>query len=348
MQTTESGIETPWGPVGYIVYKRTYSRRLNENDPSSDTEEFTDTVDRVLRACRTQLKVGFTEQEEELFKKQLLTLKGSVAGRFLWQLGTKTVNKLGLPSLQNCSLTVIDDPVKPFTWCMDLLMLGCGVGINIQKEHVYQIPKVIKKKIKVERVDNAQADYIVPDTREGWVKLLGKTLKSYFYSGEGFTYSTQLIRGAGAPIKGFGGVASGPEVLVEGIEEICKILDARRGEKLRPIDCLDIVNIIGMIVIAGNVRRSAIIAMGDADDFEFLRAKRWDLGNIPNWRANSNNSVICNDINLLPEEFWEGYKGNGECYGLINLEASRKQGRLGETQYPDLNVQGYNPLNLAA
>ena len=103
------------------------------------------------------------------------------------------------------------------------------------------------------------------------------------------------------------------------------------------------MNIIGSIVVAGNVRRSAQIAIGDADDVEFLLAKRWDMGNIPSWRAMSNNSVICNDISDLHEYFWDGYEGKGEPYGLINLRLSRKVGRLGETQYPDPNVQIYNP-----
>lgn len=63
-----------------------------------------------------------------------MALKWSVAGRFMWQLGTKTVKKLGLPSLQNCAFTVVDTPVRPFTWAMEMLMLGSGVGYNIQRE----------------------------------------------------------------------------------------------------------------------------------------------------------------------------------------------------------------------
>jgi hypothetical protein len=152
-----------------------------------------------------------------------------------------------------------------------------------------------------------------------------------------------LIRSKGAPIKGFGGTASGPEDLVWGINEIGKVLEKRAGKKLRPVDCLDIMNIIGAVVVAGNVRRSAQIAIGDPDDVEYLLAKRWDLGNIPSWRAMSNNSVVCNDIGDLHEFFWDGYEGKGEPYGLINLKLSRKMGRLGETQYPDPEVQGYNP-----
>jgi ribonucleotide reductase alpha subunit len=103
------------------------------------------------------------------------------------------------------------------------------------------------------------------------------------------------------------------------------------------------MNIIGSVVVAGNVRRSAQIAIGDSDDVEYLLAKRWDMGNIPPWRGMSNNSVVCGDTNDLHDFFWDGYEGKGEPYGLINLNLSRKVGRLGDTRYPDPNVQGYNP-----
>jgi ribonucleoside-diphosphate reductase alpha chain/ribonucleoside-triphosphate reductase len=223
-----------------------------------------------------------------------------------------------------------------------MLMLGSGVGFNIQRENVYQLPKV-KARVDVTRNDVNDADFIVPDSREGWVELLKRTLEASFVTGESFTFATHLIRSKGSPIKGFGGTASGPEDLVWGMQEINKLLNKRNGHRLSPVDCLDIMNIIGRIVVAGNVRRSAQIALGDADDVEYLRAKRWDLGNIPNWRAMSNNSVICSDISQLPEEFWEGYNGNGEPYGLINIDASRRMGRTFENQYPDPDVQGFNP-----
>jgi ribonucleoside-triphosphate reductase len=334
-------VKTPWGPLGYVTYKRTYARRLNVNNANSKTEEFENTVDRIIKSCDKQLKVGFSPEEEKRLKEILLGLKGSVAGRFMWQLGTKTVDQLGLMSLQNCAFTVVNEPIRPFTWAMDALMLGSGVGYNIQREYVYELPK-LKRKVRIIRKDTNDADFIVPDSREGWVKLLRKTLKSHFITGEGFTYSTICVRGKGTPIKGFGGVASGPEELCWGIREISKLLNSRAGKKARPIDCLDIMNIIGYIVVAGNVRRSAQIAIGDYDDIQYLEAKRWDLG-IPNWRAMSNNSVVCNDIALLPEQFWEGYNGNGEPYGLINLKLSREIGRTGDTNYPDPDVAGYNP-----
>ena len=336
---------TPFSTVGYITYKRTYARRLDEADITSKTEEFPQTVERVIKATNDQLGCNFTEAEQERLRKYLTELKGTVAGRFLWQLGTDTVGKLGLASLQNCAFTVIDEPVRPFTWAMDLLMLGSGVGYNIQRKNVDKLPEVNINFSAPTRVDSNDADFIVPDSREGWVSLLGKTLKAAFLSVKEptFTYSTVLVRGRGAVIKGFGGTASGPEDLCEGIAKVSTILEKRAGKKLRPIDCLDIMNIIGAIVVAGNVRRSAQIAIGDADDVEYLLAKRWDMGNIPSWRAMSNNSVVCNDIKDLHEYFWDGYEGKGEPYGLINLRLSRKIGRLGDTNYPDPDVMGYNP-----
>lgn len=339
----ENNNNTPWSSVGYLTYKRTYSRVKQDGV----TEEFPDTVDRILTASRDQLGVGFTTEEEDRLRYYLTKLKGTVAGRFLWQLGTDTVNKLGLMSLQNCALVVVDAPVRPFTWAFDGLMLGSGVGFNIQREYVYKLPPVLDTFKPPVRVDAKDADFIVPDTREGWVQLLHHTLSTAFYKRDsykpGFTYSTHCVRGKGAAIKGFGGVASGPEDLVRGIAQIGLVLEARKGEQLRPIDCLDIMNIIGSVVVAGNVRRSAQIAIGDCDDLQYLKAKNWSSGSIPNWRAMSNNSVVCNDIEMLPDEFWKTYEGGSEPYGLINLKLSKNCGRLGETQYKDPDVKGFNP-----
>ncbi len=249
-------VVTPWGMLGYVTYKRTYARRLNENDDNDETtEEYRDTILRVLAGCQKQLNVNFTNSELERAYKYLMGLKFSVAGRFLWQLGTETVDKLGLMSLQNCAFVKIDDPVKPFLWIFDVLMLGTGVGFNIQYENVNKLPPVLDVDITVTRKDTKDADFIVPDSREGWVSLLEKMLEAYFYKGQSFTYSTVLIRSAGTKIKGFGGVASGPEDLVKGLNLIQGILNNKKGQKLSSVDCLDIVNIIASVVVAGNVRR---------------------------------------------------------------------------------------------
>ena len=477
----------PFDSLGLFTFLRTYARRHDELDPNSTIENWEECITRVVNATNTQLKVGFSAKERQELFDLLYNLKCSVAGRFLWQLGTRTVDKLGLMSLQNCAFTVCNEPVKPFTWVMNFLMLGAGCGYRISQEDVDQFPVI--KQVEITRNDTKDADFIVPDSRQGWVKLLGKVLKSHFYSGEGFSYSCHLLRSKGAPIKSFGGLSSGPEVLCEGVQKINEILNKQVtiNGKMSSLLCLDVMNIIGRIVVSGNVRRclprgamvqtdiglvpienitignnvlttlgnkkvvntfyqgfqemvkihtedgifsctanhkmavlledgtyiwkqakhlapsidylayksnydfnfsshnqrlkrsaifkiemtseiketydievaeiheffcngflthnSAQIALGDAHDQEYLQAKRWDLGNVPNWRCYSNNSVICNDITEIidNEEFWQGYNGNGEPYGLINLKLSRSCGRLGEVQYPDESVQGYNP-----
>ena len=336
-------MQTPWSSIGYLTYKRTYAR---ETLPGQ-TEEFPKTIRRCIDAMRTQLKCGFTTEEEARIEEYALSLKALPAGRFLWQLGTGTVDRLGLASLQNCAFRVVDSPVDPFCWAMDMLALGSGVGYNIQRKHVNKIPPVKTWFKSPTRVADAGADFIIPDSREGWVRLLGKTLKSAFLSsdesGGTFSYSSIVIRGKGSPIKGFGGTASGPEDLCWGIGEIGALLERRRGRKLRPIDCLDIMNIIAYIIVAGNVRRSAQIAIGDPDDVEFLLAKRWDIGRVPKWRNMSNNSVACDDINDLHEFFWDSYGQKGEPIGLINLRLAKPVGRTGETWYPDTLVEGFNP-----
>jgi hypothetical protein len=335
----------PLNTVGLFTFLRTYSRRHEENNPKSTIESWEECLTRVVKASNQQLGVGFTPEEQQEFFDLLYNLKCSVAGRFMWQLGTKTVDKLGMNSLQNCSAVVVDSPVDPFTWAMNFLMLGSGVGFRILPSDVAKLP--IVKYAQITRKDTNDADFIVPDSREGWVKLLGRTLKAHFYSGKNFTYSCILLRSKGAPIKGFGGLASGPEVLCDGIEKIQIILNKRAEHNIRPIDALDIMNIIGGIVISGNVRRSALLALGDCNDQEYIKAKRWDLGTIPNYRAFSNNSIVCNDINEIINntEFWTGYEGNGEPYGLINLGLMRKCGRLGETQYSDPDVECVNPCS---
>jgi ribonucleoside-triphosphate reductase (thioredoxin) len=325
----------PWGPVGYVTYKRTYSRLKNDGT----SEEWWETVLRCVNGIQ-DLGANFNEYDLKMLYHYVFNFKCSFSGRALWQLGTDTVHKIGSDSLQNC-WAVSCNEIDAFLFAFNELMLGGGVGFNIQANQVYSLPTV-KHVNDISRVDSTDVGFIVPDNREGWVELLRKVLTSYFYTGESFTYSTMSIRSKGAKIKTFGGVASGPEILVTGIRNICKVLDSRAGKKVRPIDCLDIMNNIGQIVVSGNIRRSAQIALGDSNDIDFLRAKRWDLGYIPNWRSMSNNSVVCNNIEDLPDIFWDSYTGNGEPYGLINLENCRNYGRMCE-RVKDHSVIGVNP-----
>ncbi len=329
----------PWGPVGYITYKRTYSRTMTDGRK----EEWYQTLE---RCCNGLLQIGgaLTQEEVEELYDHMFNLRCSMSGRSLWQLGTPTVLKVGADSLQSCWHVATNHPVDPFTFTFNELMLGGGVGMNITPEFVYELP-IVQFNPVIERKEHFDVDFIVPDNREGWVQLLEHILKAFFYIGRPFSYSTECIRARGKPIAGFGGVASGSEKLVEGIGQIIAILRSRYGRKLRPIDCLDIYNIIGSIVVAGNVRRSAEIIQGDMNDLEFLKAKNWSLAQIPNWRSMSNNTVHCSDIRGLPNAYWEGYEGTSEAYGLFNLDLARTAGRLIDPQgrHVDPYVIGTNP-----
>ena len=343
-----------WGfnGLGYIVYKRTYARLKDD----SNTEEWHETIERCINGAQ---KIGaqYTKEEAERLFDYVFNLKCNFAGRMLWQLGTSTVDRFGANSLLNCWFTSMKEP-KAFLFLFENLMLGGGVGYSIRREDVHELPR-IKKDVNVTHQPTKDADFIVPDTREGWVKLLSNVLEAFYVTGKSFTYSTILIRGAGEKISGFGGKASGPSILVDGIEKITKIFQSREAKKLRSIDVLDICNIIGSIVVAGNVRRSAEIALGDPDDILYIRAKNWSSGNVPNWRAMSNNTLYVDDYSHIIDEFWtNGYEinkdtgfANGEPYGFFNLPLSQKYGRLKDGPLKDSklyptdtdNVIGTNP-----
>ena len=316
-------IKPKWGynGLGEIVYKRTYSR-IKEDGTN---EEWWETVARCINGAQ-RIGADYTTKEAQQLYDLIFNLKCNFAGRMLWQLGTTTVDRFGGNSLLNCWGICIRD-IDDFCFIFENLMLGGGVGFSIRKEDVHELPRV-KEGVIVKHKKINDADFIVPDSREGWVKLLKKTLKSYFFTGKSFTYSTVLVRSSGEKIGGFGGKASGPAILIEGIENIGKVIKEREGKKLRSIDVLDICNIIGSVVVSGNVRRSAEIAVGDPDDYLFLRAKRWDLGNIPNWRAMSNNTIYADSYDHISDAVWKTYDGSGEPYGFFNLPLAQKFGRL--------------------
>ena len=330
-----------WGfnGLGYIVYKRTYAR-VKEN---GQTEEWHETIRRCINGAQ-KIGANYTREEAEQLFDLIFNLKCNFAGRMLWQLGTPTVDRFGANSLLNC-WNVSMNSVRSFLFLFENLMLGGGVGFSIRREDIHELPR-IKKGVSITHKNTKDADFIVPDSREGWIRLLEKVLEAFFVRGSSFTYSTILIRGAGEKISGFGGVASGPQILLDGIEKINKIFQSREGKKLRSIDVLDICNIIGGIVVSGNVRRSAQIAIGDPDDYLFLRAKNWSLGNIPNWRAMSNNTIYADDFSHISNEIWSnGYIldsetgfAKGEPYGFFNLPLSQKYGRLKDGLMKDSNL----------
>lgn len=327
----------PWGfnGMGEIVFLRTYSRKKD----NGDTETWPETIQRVINGA-IRIGVPYTQDEAEQLFDHMFNLRCAFSGRSLWQLGTPLVDKFNGTSLNNCYFVNIE-AIEDFELLFDYLMLGGGVGFSVERSKIHDLPKV-RGGVSITHERTNDADIIVPDSRQGWRRLLHSVLKSYFETGKSFSYSTILIREYGAPLKTFGGTASGPGALIDGIADICKVMDNRVGKKLRSIDVLDICNIIGRIVVSGSSRRSAQIAIGDPDDVLFLRAKNWGTGNIPAWRANSNNSIYADAYEEILPELWKGYDGSGEPYGLVNRKLARKYGRTGQHK-PDPTIEGFNP-----
>jgi ribonucleoside-triphosphate reductase len=320
-----------WSNLAKVVYRRTYSRR-----DSGKLENWSQTVERAVLG-NTQGR-NVPEQEVKKLLQFAKERKSGFAGRGWWFSGAPAHSRIGGAALNNCWFLTADE-WHNFVIAQDLLMLGGGVGLSVEHKYVSRLPKV-KRGVTVQHKGGRDADFIVPDSREGWCELLRRTLEAFLVTGKSFSFSTVCIRGYGETIAGFGGVASGPLPLIKFIETLNTLFRSREGRHLRTIDAADIITATGEMVVAGNVRRSAIIILGDAWDKEYLKAKRWDLGAIPPHRSNANYSIVAEDIEDVHPLFWKTYE-QGEAFGIVNLTNIRKYGRMGELKKD--TAQGVNP-----
>jgi len=332
------GKQPEWGPLGYITYKRTYARLIeNENRK----EEFRETIRRVVEGCYSIqkehcLKLSLPwdsskaqKSAQKMFEK-IWNFRMSPPGRGLWMMGTEFIARHGSMALNNCGFASTDDIdlkySKAFEFVMDALMLGVGVGFDTKGAG----------KITIKEPQEGQFDFQLPDSREGWVDALKLILEAYFLGKQVPNFDFSLIRPAGEPIRGFGGIASGPAPLEAMLKDIHNILKARIGQKITSVDILDIMNHIGKCVVAGNVRRSAEIALGDPADVEFVTSKQ-DKDKLYSHRWASNNSVFA--MKFIADQI----KINGEP-GVFWLENARSYSRMGtKPDFKDKKAAGVNP-----
>lgn len=340
-----------WGPLGYITYKRTYSRLLPDT-MNGETEEFWHTCRRVVEGVYTFQKkhcfnlrlpwnnVKAQQSAQEMYKR-MWEFKWLPPGRGLWVMGSPIVDKIGGAALNSCGFTstknVHVDFADPFCWLMDKLMLGVGVGFDTKGAG----------KVKVCQPKQGDDVYVVGDSREGWVALLRRVLLAY--SGFGtlpasIDYSE--VRPYGSPIKGFGGTASGPGPLKDLIVDVRKTLDTGVDKPLTSSAIVDVCNLVGRCVVAGNVRRSAEISFGDPNDKEFLALKDPDTAGeaLMSHRWSSNNSIFA-EVGMNYEEVAERTAKNGEP-GYQWLKNAQDYSRMGvEPDYSDQGVEGANPCS---
>ena len=337
-----------WGPLGEFVYLRTYSRRI---EAENRNEKWFETVRRVVEGvfsiqqdhCQ-KLKLPWkphkAQKSAQIMFDKIFNFKFLPPGRGLWMMGTDFIIEKGSAALNNCGfVSTIDIETRgslAFTWTMDALMLGVGIGFDTKGAG--------KCTIRQPRPADGLS-FTVPDSREGWVETLRLTLDAYFLGQKMPDFDFSQIRPYGAPIHGFGGVASGPDPLVRLVESVKTLLDKRIGRELSSTDIVDIMNMIGVCVVAGNVRRSAEIAIGAHDDRDYVTMKDYNLypEEMKTHRWASNNSVFAEIGQTDYEKIAESIALNGEP-GVVWLSNIRKYGRLKDPIYNvDKLAMGVNP-----
>jgi len=367
------GLEPKWGPLGKFTYVRTYARAL----PDGGNEEFWQTCQRVVEGCFNIQKIHCHQMglpwndskaqhsAQDMFRR-MWEFKFTPPGRGLAVMGTDVVYQRGSASLQNCAFVssdnIADDFAGPFTFLMDMSMLGVGVGGDTRGAG----------KVKLIIPKTTAEPFVVDDTREGWVELIRTVLNSFVGKGAyPLTVDYSKVRGRGEPLKTFGGTASGPKPLHDLVVNLTHLLlpntasvefDARTTDDWatiglanafiqRPVEdvsyrilstqIVDIFNYIGKAVVAGGIRRTAEIMFGEVDDVSFMNLKQ-DEAALADRRWASNNSVF-GYIGMDYTELSRSISVNGEP-GVVWLDNARKFGRMNDLpDNKDWRIAGTNP-----
>ena len=326
---------------------RTYSR-IKEDGKN---ERWWETVQRVVEGTYSMQmnhieshQLGWNpwqaQKSAQDMYDRIFNMKFLPPGRGLWAMGTAITEEKGLyAALNNCAFvstkTIKEDYSKPFCFLMDASMLGVGVGFDTKGAGEVLIKGVDKKR--------DSTTFEIPDTREGWVESLQHLLESYFHGTASVKFDYTKIRALGEPIKGFGGVSSGPEPLKEVHEDIRKVLEGNAGNPITITTIVDIMNLIGKCVVAGNVRRTAEIVFGEPDNEEYLDLKNYKVNpHRDQFGWTSNNSVFAK-LGMDYTEIAKRIVDNGEP-GLAWLDNMRHYSRMkngGDNK--DHRVMGGNP-----
>ena len=202
----------------------------------------------------------------------------------------------------NCAYLPIDD-YRAFSETMFLLLGGTGVGYSVQKHHVEQLPEIRKPNSKKRR------RYLIADSIEGWADAVKMLIKSYFYGGSTINFDFSDIRPKGSRLITSGGKAPGPQPLKECLVKLQGILDSKEdGDKLTSIEVHDIVCHIADAVLAGGIRRAALISLFSADDDEMIACKSGPWWELNPQRGRANNSAVLMRHKLTKDFFMDLWK----------------------------------------
>ena len=265
--------------LGEFIYLRTYARWI---ESEQRRETWIETVDRYI---------GFMKENlgEKLSKKEYVEIREAILKQEVMP-SMRAMQFAGGPARKcntcfyNCSFTA---PIRleDFAEIMYLSMQGCGVGYAVESQNIQQLPQIEKQ------TGEKLGTHVVADTKEGWCDSLTLGLKTW-YSGKDIEFDFSMIRPAGARLKTMGGKASGPEPLRSLLAFSRERILRRQGRRLRNIDAHDIICKIGECVVAGGVRRTAMISLSDLDDVEIRDAKKGQFFLTDPYRSVANNSAV--------------------------------------------------------
>ncbi len=260
----------------------------------------------VLRNMSMHIK-KYPQMEKEILdaydmvfrKKVLPSMRGL-------QFGGKPI-ELSPNRQYNCAYTPVDD-WNVFSEIMFLLLGGTGVGYSVQKHHVEKLPD-IRKPSKTKR------RYLIGDSIEGWSDAVKAIVKAYFFGTSDPVFDFSDIRPRGTLLKTSGGKAPGPQPLKDCLHNIRKIFDSKEvGDKLTPLECHDMICFVADAVLAGGIRRAALLALFSVDDEEMLSCKTGNWYELNPHRARANNSAAIVRHKIKKGEFaklWEKIQASG-------------------------------------
>ncbi|MCA2570651.1 hypothetical protein [Microcystis sp. M42BS1] len=291
----------------FIALSR-YARHIPEQNRRESWEE---TVDRLCTFWKNKYPDIFPYEE---MKQAITNLEVMPSMRSLMTAGP-ALDRDNIAGY-NCSFIAVDDP-KAFDEAMYILMCGTGLGFSVEAKHIQKLPEINQVFYDTNTVIEVQ------DSRIGWASAY-RQLIALLYQGAIPKWDTSKVRPAGAPLKTFGGRASGPEPLEDLFRFTVDVFLKAAGRKLTSLECHDIVCKVADIVVVGGVRRSALISLSDLDDGRLRHAKDGEFWVHNRQRALANNSAVYDgtpDIGTFMREWLALYESKSGERGIFNKKA---------------------------
>lgn len=298
-------------PLGEFVYMRTYARWI---ESENRRETWVETVDRYVDFMKENLGSRLGEEEYQRIRMAILRQQVMPSMR-LMQFAGEPARRCNTCAY-NCSF-IAPSRIEDFAEIMYLSMQGCGVGFTVESQNIERLPQIKKQTGK------KLPTHTVADSKEGWCDALTLGLHTW-YDGQDIEFDFSAVRPAGARLRVMGGKASGPEPLRSLLEFAREKILARQLRRLRTIDVHDVICKIGECVVAGGVRRTAMISLSDLDDTELRDAKKGQFFLNQPYRSVANNSAVYQEIptnTQLMEEWIALMKSGSGERGIFNRGA---------------------------